>query len=72
MKKTPKGKQLYCITVLVVAHKEPQGMVAEKDVGDVITYCKNDIEHYIMTNSGILVSSWFTENLESIWDRPIV
>lgn len=52
------------ITVLVVAHKEPQGMVAEKDVGDVITYCKNDIEHYIMTNSGILVSSWFTENLE--------
>lgn len=52
------------ITVLVVAHRDPQGMVAEKDVGDVIPYIKNDVEHYIMTNSGILVSSWFTENLE--------
>lgn len=52
------------ITVVIVAHKEPQGMIAEKDGGDVTVYIKNGIEHYIMTNSGILVSSWFTDNLE--------
>ena len=52
------------ITVVAIAHKEPQGMTAEKDNGDVIVYVKNNIKHYVMTNCGILVSSWFTDNLE--------
>lgn len=52
------------IVVTVVAHKEPQGLIAEKDDMDVTAYVKDGIEHYIMTNVGVLVSSWFIDNLE--------
>lgn len=52
------------ITVSVIAHSEPEGSWIEKDEGDVTIYVKNDIEHYIMSNNSLLVSAWFTGNLE--------
>lgn len=52
------------ITVSVIAHSEPEGMWTEKNVGDVVSYVKNDIEHYIMNNNDLLVSTWYIGNLE--------
>lgn len=52
------------ITVSVIAHSEPEGSWIEKDGGDVAVYVKNDIKHYIMNNNSLLVSAWFTDNLE--------
>lgn len=52
------------ITVSIIAHSEPEGGLIEKDAGDVDSYVRNDIEHYIMNNNGLLVSTWFTGNLE--------
>lgn len=52
------------ITVSVIAHSEPEGSWIEKDEGNVVIYVKNDIEHYIMSNNGLLVTAWFTGNLE--------
>lgn len=52
------------ITVLVVAHDEPRGMLTEKDSGDVDVHVKNGMEHYIMSNEGVLVSTWFVDNIE--------
>lgn len=52
------------ITASVLIHSEPEGMKTEKDAGDVDSYNKNNVEHYIMSNNGLLVSTWFTGNLE--------
>ncbi len=52
------------ITVSVIAHRDPEGIWIEKDEEYVTTYVKNDIKYYIINNSGVLVSTWFTGNLE--------
>ena len=30
----------------------------------VVPYRKNNIEHYIMSNEGVLTAAWITDNLE--------
>ena len=52
------------ITVSVIAHRAPEGIWIEKNEGDITSYVKNGIEHYIMNNNGLLVSTWFTGTLE--------
>lgn len=52
------------IIVSVIAHNGPEGNWIEKDEGNVTVYVKNGIEHYIMNNNDLLVSTWFTGNLE--------
>lgn len=52
------------ISVSVIVHNEPEGSWIEKDARDVTIYVKNDIEHYIMNNNDLLVSTWFSGNLE--------
>ena len=52
------------ITVSIIAHSEPEGEWIEKDAGDVDSYVRNDVEHYIMNNNELLVSTWFSGNLE--------
>lgn len=52
------------IIVSVILHNKPEGMRTEKDMIGIVTYCKNDIEHYIMGNEGILTAAWLTDKLE--------
>ena len=52
------------ITVSVIAHRGPEGILMEKNEGDITSYVKNGIEHCIMNNNGLLVSTWFAGTLE--------
>ena len=52
------------IIVSVIVHSGPEGSWIEKDARDVTIYIKDDIEHYIMNNNDLLVSTWFSGNLE--------
>lgn len=52
------------ISVSVIVRNEPEGSWIEKDARDVTVYIKDDIEHYIMNNNDLLVSTWFSGNLE--------
>mgnify|MGYP001042863854 CR=1 FL=1 len=52
------------ITVSVIAHRGPEGILMEKNEGDIASYVKNGIEHCIMNNSDVLVATWFTGTLE--------
>ena len=52
------------ITVLTIAHSDPEGIRIEKDEEYITIHVKNGIKHYVMNNSGVLVSTWFTDNLE--------
>lgn len=64
MAKYKSGSSKKPITVSVIVHSEPEGMRTEKNAGDVASYIRNNIEHYIMNNNDLLVSTWFTGDLE--------
>lgn len=52
------------IVVSVISHGKPLGTRTEKDMLGVVPYRKNNIEHYIMSNEGVLTAAWITDNLE--------
>lgn len=54
----------YQIIASVIAHNKARGTRTEKDAVNMITYRKNNTEHYIMGNEGIMTAAWFIDNLE--------
>lgn len=52
------------IIVSIISHGKPMGTRTEKDTMGVTTYCKSDVEHYIMSNEGVLTAAWIADNLE--------